>query len=111
MALFTRNNAPATPEGIPLGPKPISPAAAQMISPPPVAPANPAPPRPAINMIVSSERQTYFQQLKVKIHQKLVERLDMQNLRSMPPETVRGEVRALIRDLCHQRHRSGTPHG
>ena len=24
----------------------------------------------------------------------------MQNLRAMPPETVRGEVRSLIRDLC-----------
>jgi len=53
--------------------------------------AHPAPP---------SERQLYMQQLKVRIHQQLVERLDVQNLRSLPPETVRAEVRVLIRELC-----------
>jgi pilus assembly protein CpaF len=47
-----------------------------------------------------SERQVYLQQLKVRIHQQLVERLDVQNLKSVPPDTVRGEVRSLIRDLC-----------
>jgi pilus assembly protein CpaF len=47
-----------------------------------------------------NERQLYLQQLKVRIHQQLVERLDMQNLKTMPPETVRNEVRILIRDLC-----------
>src|ERR1700683_4966906 len=38
--------------------------------------------------------------MKMRIHQKLVERLDTQNLRTMPPETVRNEVRLLIRELC-----------
>ncbi len=47
-----------------------------------------------------SERQLYFQQLKVRIHQQLVERLDVQNLRTLPPETVRSEVRVLVRELC-----------
>ncbi len=47
-----------------------------------------------------SDRQLYMQQLKVRIHQQLVERLDVQNLRSLPPETVRSEVRVLIRELC-----------
>jgi pilus assembly protein CpaF len=47
-----------------------------------------------------TERQVYLQQLKVRIHQQLVERLDVQNLRSLPPETVRSEVRILIRELC-----------
>src|SRR5438045_9156735 len=47
-----------------------------------------------------TERQVYFQQLKVRIHQQLVERLDVQNLRSLPPDTVRSEVRILIRELC-----------
>jgi pilus assembly protein CpaF len=100
MALFSKNTstAVATP-AIPAGPSPISADVAQVIAPQP-APANPAPSRPAARVLVSSERQLYFQQLKVRIHQKLVERLDMQNLRSLPPETVRGEVRALIRDLC-----------
>jgi pilus assembly protein CpaF len=45
------------------------------------------------------ERQVQLQQLRVKIHQQLVERLDVQNLRSLPPETVRSEVRVLIREL------------
>jgi pilus assembly protein CpaF len=36
----------------------------------------------------------------VKIHHELVERLDVQNLRSLPPETVRSEVRVLIREMC-----------
>ena len=47
-----------------------------------------------------TERQFYFQQLKVRIHQQLVERLDVQNLRMLPPEVVRSEVRVLIRELC-----------
>src|SRR3954470_2215546 len=32
-----------------------------------------------------SERQVYLTQMKVRIHQQLVERLDMQNLKSLPP--------------------------
>ena len=46
------------------------------------------------------ERQMYFQQLRVRIHETLVKKLDVQNLRTLPPETVRKEVRTLIRDLC-----------
>ncbi len=46
------------------------------------------------------ERDIYFDKMKVRIHQQLVERLDVQNLKSLPPETVRQEVRALIRELC-----------
>src|SRR3982751_924170 len=55
-----------------------------------VAPA--APPR--------GEREIYFEKMKVRIHQQLVERLDVQNLKSLPPDTVRSEVRILIRELC-----------
>ena len=58
------------------------------------APSQPLPPPP------QSERSIYLQQLKVRIHQQLVQRLDVQNLRVLPPETVRGEVRVLIRELC-----------
>ena len=47
-----------------------------------------------------SERQAYLQQLKVRIHQQLVTRLDLQNLRTLPPATVREEVRILVRELC-----------
>jgi pilus assembly protein CpaF len=47
-----------------------------------------------------AERQAYLQQLKVRIHQQLVTRLDLQNLRTLPPETVREEVRVLVRELC-----------
>ena len=44
---------------------------------------------------VLSERQIYYQQLRVRIHQQLVERLNVQNLRNLPPDTVRAEVRVL----------------
>src|SRR6476620_9578954 len=49
---------------------------------------------------LQTEPKTYFEQLKVRIHQQLVERLDVQNLRSLPTDTVRSEVRILIRELC-----------
>ncbi|MCC6424858.1 MAG: CpaF family protein [Phycisphaerales bacterium] len=62
----------------------------------------PAAPRPVPAAVPpqQTERQIYLQQLKVRLHQQLVERLDMQNMRSLPPEVVRAEVRALIRELC-----------
>ncbi len=66
--------------------------------PPTAAPAA-ATPAPAAAP-VSHERQVYLQGLKAKIHHKLVERLDTQTLRTMPPEQVRNEVRVLIRELC-----------
>jgi pilus assembly protein CpaF len=47
-----------------------------------------------------TERNTQFDQLKVRIHQQLVQRLDVQNLKTLPPDTVRAEVRVVIRDLC-----------
>src|SRR3954451_18696174 len=91
---------------------------ATLTAPPPPLPTKPAPivPKPASNQTGTltppprnigitnpapqTERQVYFQQLKVRIHQQLVERLDVQNLRSLPPDTVRSEVRILIRELC-----------
>jgi pilus assembly protein CpaF len=74
----------------------------------PVAPSRPTaahePARPAIaappQTPQSSERQAYLQELKVRIHQQLVTRLDLQNLRTLPTATVREEVRVLIRELC-----------
>src|SRR5687768_5190673 len=62
------------------------PAIALPIQPPPQAPLG--------------ERAVYMQQLRVRIHQQLVERLDVQNLKTLPPDTVRAEVRILIRELC-----------
>ena len=56
----------------------------------PVAPALAPPPQ--------SERQAYVAQLRGKLHQRLVDKLDFQSMRSMPPHVVRQEVRALIRD-------------
>ena len=47
-----------------------------------------------------AERSPYFNQLKVRIHGQLVERLNVQNLKSMPPEVIRREVRVIIKDLC-----------
>jgi pilus assembly protein CpaF len=79
--------------------------------PPPSAPAakgSPfateaaAPPPPPVQLepAKSPERARQFEQLKVRIHQQLVERLDVQNLRALPPDTVRGEVRDVVRELC-----------
>jgi pilus assembly protein CpaF len=56
-------------------------------------------PRPAA---ITLERHQQFEQLKVRIHQQLVERLDSQNLRSMPADVVRAEVRELVKELCQQ---------
>src|SRR5207248_6603008 len=62
------------------------------VATPPPLPAGPA-------SSVTPERQAYLMQMRVKIHQKLVERLNVQNLRSMPINVVRQEVRTLIREL------------
>src|SRR5262245_4476425 len=62
----------------------------------PTAIEAPAPAGPA----VPAERQAYLQQMKLRLHQQLVERLDVQSLRATPLNVVRQEVRALIRELC-----------
>ena len=111
MGLFTRRDSNAA---VAVPPPPKSGAAGadaeSLIAPPPaaLAPAPPPPPPAAPQLSMAqrlaekaagpamiatappNERQIYLQQLKVRIHQQLVERLDMQNLKSMPPETVRG---------------------
>ncbi len=48
---------------------------------------------------IGHDRQAYLTQLRVKLHQKLVERLNVQNLRTMPANIVRQECRSLIREL------------
>jgi hypothetical protein len=108
MGLFSRSNsnAPATPN-VPGMPKPISKDDAANIAPPPGSTGSTGVVFAASNRTNSviappppTERQIYLQQLKVRIHQQLVERLDVQNLRTLPHETVRSEVRVLIRELC-----------
>ncbi len=97
MGLFSRTPtavSPTTPE---------APVASKLIASPEAAPrpAMTAPTRPSIVAPAPpSERQVYMAMLKVKIHQQLVERLDVQGLRSMPPDVVRQEVRILIKELC-----------
>jgi len=112
MGLFTRNSSNAAtvvaPETDPTAAKPKS---GSILAPKnsdasPVAPkatltATTAVAAPVITLSPQQlERQQYLQQMRVRIHQQLVERLDVQNLRSLPPETVRSEVRLLIRELC-----------
>ncbi len=107
MGLFTKS-IPTADAGLPPEPKPISQAVSQLIAPSPAAAAPVTPPPTLITPSAlriqvtpaQNERQAYLTQMKMRIHQKLVERLDVQNLRSMPPETVRNEVRSLIRELC-----------
>src|SRR6185503_1333704 len=99
MGLFSKAQPLATPGESPnLGTSAGQPSAIPttvIASPPAMAPRVGSAPSAA-----PGDRQVYLQQLKVKIHQQLVDRLDMQNIRTLPPEIVRGEVRVLIRDLC-----------
>jgi pilus assembly protein CpaF len=92
MGLFSRSAATAT---VPVPPKsPVeSSLPTSLIASPPEPPANAPPPPP-------TERQVYFQKMKSRIHQQLVERLDIQNLRALPQDAVRQEVRGVVRDLC-----------
>jgi len=108
MGLFSKT--PAQAPTVPAAPKaPVPGAAVADVAPGAPAPI-PAPVTPilragaTVSPVVAppqqSERQVYLQKMKLRIHQQLVERLDMQNLKSLPPEVVRGEVRILIRELC-----------
>jgi pilus assembly protein CpaF len=100
MGLFSKSNSTAN-KAIPAGPKPITSDEAAAIAPPPSSGVTFAAQRAqAIAPAAQTERQLYLQQLKVRIHQQLVERLDVQNLRTLPHETVRSEVRVLIKELC-----------
>jgi pilus assembly protein CpaF len=80
MSLFTKSSSATAVEEPPVAPTP---------RPEPVA----EPPAP-------TERQIYLQQIKTRIHAQLVERLDLQNLKNLPAESVRGQVRNIVRDLC-----------
>ncbi len=104
MGLFSRSGSSATLAAIPPAPRPLS---SPLVDPPAVAGAAAPAPRPApaapvahLHSVAPSERQVYLQALKVRIHQRLVERLDMQNMRALPPDVVRLEVRNLIKELC-----------
>jgi pilus assembly protein CpaF len=95
MGLFTKSK-----QQVPPAPPELGQDGSDILAPPmQVAPSAPRPaiPAPAAPM---GERATYMQQLRVRIHQQLVDRLDVQNLKTLPPETVRAEVRILIRELC-----------
>src|SRR6266446_6187609 len=98
MGLFSKNSN---------APKPVeSQIPASVIAPPPDAlrpqePSSSLPPAASSAMVPVqiSERQVYLEKMKVRIHQQLVERLDVQNLRTVPQDQVRAEVRSVIRDL------------
>ena len=47
------------------------------------------------------ERRLYLEQMCTRVHHQLLSRLDVQNLRTLPPEVVRQETRAAIQELCH----------
>jgi pilus assembly protein CpaF len=59
---------------------------------PPVAPPPPAG--------ADAEHQAYLREMGQRLHQQLMERMDVQSLNTLPPDVVRQEVRAVIRDLC-----------
>src|SRR4051812_5423887 len=100
MGLFTKNKGnvpPAPPKLGQDGSDIVAPPAG--FTPPPTThlakPSQQLPPTAPLG-----ERAIYMQALRVRIHQQLVERLDVQNLKTLPPDTVRAEVRILIRELC-----------
>src|SRR5688572_20475984 len=117
MGLFSRNSnkggtAAVTPPAAP--PLPTMPAskipASVIASPPPgLMPNSDAQDSVASRLaaassqaqVVNNERQVAFQRMKVRIHQQLVQRLDVQNLRALPTDTVRHEVRVIVRELCN----------
>ena len=96
MALFARNSPPKAP--------------ASATAPPEGAAASPAVEEEAASPATgtkaslikpqSSERANYLSHLKAKIHQQLIDRLDMQTLKRMRPEIVRKEVRQLVLELA-----------
>src|SRR5215212_9965402 len=99
MGLFSKNT-PSAPKGV------ESQIPTSVIASPPEALSQqqkpslpPAASSQAVHMQMS-ERQIYLEKMKVRIHQQLVERLDVQNLRTVPQDAVRQEVRSVIRDLC-----------
>ena len=104
MGLFSKTPTPVQP--IPVAPAPLSaPGSGGAVVAEPIAPpASVLRSGAVLPQVIpppqQSERQVYLAKMKLRIHQQLVERLDMQNLKSLPPEVVRGEVRILIRELC-----------
>src|SRR5690606_20623212 len=98
MGLFTRSSSTTTPAVIPPAPSPVD---ADSIVTPPAMPVPDTAPVTVAPSPQSLERQQYLQQLKTKLHQQLVERLDVQNLKTVPPDVLRVEVRNLVRDLCN----------
>ncbi|MGE5609103.1 MAG: ATPase, T2SS/T4P/T4SS family [Bacillota bacterium] len=98
MGLFSRSSgssATLTPP-LPKAPAPTLPTSVIASPPAPLIPSSPVMPPPA----VPSERYAAFQKMKARIHQQLVDRLDMQNLRTLPQDIVRQEARNVIRELC-----------
>jgi pilus assembly protein CpaF len=95
--------APVEPrDGADIVPPPagFTPGTGSLIRPTPKLVTKPAQPNRPATAAQQNERKVYFQQLKVRIHQQLVDRLDVQNLRTLPPDTVRAEVRHLISELA-----------
>jgi pilus assembly protein CpaF len=73
---------------------------AAAVAPPPQPKSMPSMLKQTAGTALGQERNSQFDQLKVRIHAQLVQRLDVQNLKSLPPDTVRAEVRIVIRELC-----------
>jgi pilus assembly protein CpaF len=96
MGLFTKNSSPAAVAA----PAPEAPAAAVSAAKAVMSPISRAAPFVPMAPVAQSERQNYLTQLKVRLHSQLVSRLDVQNLKLLPPDTVREEVRLLVRELC-----------
>ena len=112
MGLFSRSSSTPAPAPAPAHVPPDDPKApvtsGSLFERPGSSAATATPPahRPAVPNVshaphaARTDRDVYLEKLKVRIHQQLVERLDFQNLKVLPPDTVRQEVRQVIRELC-----------
>ncbi|MBK9121375.1 MAG: CpaF family protein [Phycisphaerales bacterium] len=88
---------PAAASTPPAGPrKPIAPAA-----PGPVTPKVPPPTKPRRDP-VEDERARRFGELKVEIHRKLVDQLDMTKLAQNVTDEIREQVREIVSALCDE---------
>ena len=96
MGLFSRSAPAAATDAPKVDETPATPAGVAVAPTRLVAPSRPS----IVAAAPPSERQIYTSQMKVRIHTQLVERLDLQNIKSMAPDVVRQEVRGLIRELC-----------
>ena len=100
---------PPAPAPEPSAPVPAATAVAEAPAPPvtatataaaPKAPPPPAPPKPREAPREPDPAEVQYETLKRHIHMRLVDRLDMNRVSEMDPNTLRSEIRGVVEHLC-----------